>query len=165
VSDKPESSPASFREILHAGYAQTLDIREVLFEHKTAHQHLLIFNSESFGRVLALDGVVQTTERDEFIYHETLAHVPLFSHPAPREVLIIGGGDGGLLREVLKHDSVTRVVQVEIDRAVIDLCSKYLPNHSQGAYQHPKAEIVIGDGIEFVCTTDRCRSQLRKLLV
>lgn len=145
----------TFSETLYAGYAQTFGIREVLFEHKTDHQHLLIFQSESFGRVLVLDGVVQTTERDEFIYHETLAHVPLFSHPAPKDVLIIGGGDGGLLREAVRHPEVERVVQVEIDRAVIDLCAEYLPNHSAGAFEHPKAEIVIGDGIDFVCNTER----------
>jgi len=144
-----------FRETLHRGYGQALDIGSVLFESKTEHQHLLIFENETFGRVLALDGVVQTTERDEFIYHEMLAHVPLFSHPAPKDVLIIGGGDGGLLREVIKHQTVERVVQVEIDRAVIDLCSTYLPGHSQGAFEHPKAEIVIGDGIDFVCETER----------
>ncbi len=142
-----------FRETLHAGYAQALDIREVLFESKTAHQHLLIFLSERFGRVLVLDGVVQTTELDEFIYHEMLAHVPLFSHPAPKQVLIIGGGDGGLLREVLKHDGVEQVVQVEIDRAVIDLCSQYLPHHSNGAFAHPKTQIVIDDGVAFVNRT------------
>jgi len=146
---------SSFRETLYHGYAQTLDIGRVLFESKTEHQHLLIFENEIFGRVLALDGVVQTTERDEFIYHEMLAHVPLFSHPSPRNVLIIGGGDGGLLREVVKHPEVERVVQVEIDRAVIDLCTQYLPDHSLGAFEHPKAEIVIGDGINFVCETER----------
>jgi spermidine synthase len=145
----------TFRETLYAGYAQTLGIRDILFESKTGHQHLLIFLSESFGRVLALDGVVQTTERDEFIYHEMLAHVPLFSHPAPRDVLIIGGGDGGLLRETLKHPDVERVVQVEIDRAVIDLCAEYLPNHSQGAFADARADIVIGDGVDFVCGTER----------
>ena len=155
VATNPNGAGGRFSETLHAGYAQTLGIREVLFELKSEHQHLLIFDSESFGRVLTLDGVVQTTERDEFIYHETLAHVPLFSHPAPRDVLIVGGGDGGLLREVLKHETVERVVQVEIDRAVIDLCAQYLPRHSQGAFNHPKAEIVIGDGIEFVNATDR----------
>lgn len=149
------AAPRTFRESLHGGYAQALDIDDILFESKTAHQHLLIFTNATFGRVLALDGVVQTTERDEFIYHETLAHVALFSHPAPRDVLIIGGGDGGLLREVLKHPQLERVVQVEIDQAVIDLCSEYLPDHSQGAFQHPKAEIVIGDGIEFVAGTER----------
>jgi spermidine synthase len=145
----------TFRETLHRGYGQCFDIDAVVFESRTEHQHLIIFDSASFGRVLALDGVVQTTERDEFIYHEMLAHIPLFAHPQPREVLIIGGGDGGLLREVLRHPQLERVAQVEIDRAVIDLCVEYLPNHSQGAFEHAKAEIVIGDGIDYVNATER----------
>lgn len=144
-----------FSETLHEGYAQSFSVRKILFESRTEHQHLVIFESASFGRVMALDGVIQTTERDEFIYHEMLAHVPLFAHGAAKDVLIIGGGDGGLLREVLKHPEVERVVQVEIDRAVIDLCTEYLPNHSQGAFENPRAEIVIGDGIDYVCNTDR----------
>ncbi|MET0378585.1 MAG: polyamine aminopropyltransferase [Spongiibacteraceae bacterium] len=140
--------------MLHAGYGQCFDVREVLFERRTEHQHLVIFDSASFGRVMALDGVVQTTERDEFIYHEMLAHVPLFAHPAPKAVLIIGGGDGGLLREVLKHDAVERIVLVEIDSAVIDLCKRYFPQHSQGAFDDTRLEIVIGDGIDYVCSTE-----------
>ncbi|AKH69187.1 spermidine synthase [Spongiibacter sp. IMCC21906] len=144
-----------FNETLHNGYHQGFEVAEVLFENKTDHQHLVIFESTSFGRVMALDGIIQTTERDEFIYHEMLAHVPLFAHGQAKDVLIIGGGDGGLLREVLKHQNVERAVQVEIDQAVIDMCVKYLPNHSAGAYDNPRAEIVINDGIEYVKTTDR----------
>lgn len=144
-----------FNETLHNGYHQGFEVAEVLFENKTDHQHLVIFESTSFGRVMALDGIIQTTERDEFIYHEMLAHVPLFAHGQAKDVLIIGGGDGGLLREVLKHQNIERAVQVEIDQAVIDMCVKYLPNHSAGAYDNPRAEIVINDGIEYVKTTDR----------
>lgn len=144
-----------FDETLHDAYHQGFQVSEVLFESKTEHQHLIIFESGSFGRVMALDGIIQTTERDEFIYHEMLAHTPLFAHGNAKNVLIIGGGDGGLLREVLKHSTVERVVQVEIDQAVIDMCVKYLPNHSAGAYDNPRAEIVIGDGIDFVTQCDR----------
>jgi spermidine synthase len=144
-----------FDETLHDTYHQGFQVREVLFESKTEHQHLIIFESGSFGRVMALDGIVQTTERDEFIYHEMLAHTPLFAHGNAKNVLIIGGGDGGLLREVLKHPEVDSVVQVEIDQAVIDMCVQYLPNHSAGAYENPRAEIVIGDGIDFVKQCDR----------
>jgi spermidine synthase len=144
-----------FDETLHDTYHQGFQVREVLFESKTEHQHLIIFESGSFGRVMALDGIVQTTERDEFIYHEMLAHTPLFAHGNAKNVLIIGGGDGGLLREVLKHPEVDSVVQVEIDQAVIDMCIQYLPNHSAGAYENPRAEIVIGDGIDFVKQSDR----------
>ncbi|GAB3375736.1 polyamine aminopropyltransferase [Spongiibacter taiwanensis] len=144
-----------FNETLHHGYHQGFEVAEILFENKTEHQHLVIFESTSFGRVMALDGIIQTTERDEFIYHEMLAHVPLFAHGQAKDVLIIGGGDGGLLREVLKHQGVERAVQVEIDQAVIDMCVQYLPRHSAGAYDNPRAEIVIGDGIEYVASTER----------
>ncbi|TNF34190.1 MAG: polyamine aminopropyltransferase [Gammaproteobacteria bacterium] len=145
---------ASFRETLHPGWGQTFEVGDILFELDTGHQHLLIFENPLFGRVMALDGAVQTTSRDEFVYHETLTHVPMFSHPDPKRVLIIGGGDGGILREVVKHPGLEQVTQVEIDAAVIDLCKQYFPAHSDGAFDHPKAHIVIGDGIEFVNTTD-----------
>ena len=144
-----------FDETLHSGYHQGFRVKDVLFESKTEHQHLVIFESVDFGRVMALDGVIQTTERDEFVYHEMLAHVPLFAHGAAKDVLIIGGGDGGLLREVLRHPEIERAVQVEIDQAVIDMCVEYLPRHSNGAYENPKAEIVIGDGIDYVRNCDR----------
>ena len=144
-----------FDETLHSGYHQGFRVKEVLFENKTEHQHLVIFESQDFGRVMALDGVIQTTERDEFVYHEMLAHVPLFAHGNAKDVLIIGGGDGGLLREVLRHPEVERAVQVEIDQAVIDMCVEYLPLHSNGAYDNPKAEIVIGDGIDYVQSCER----------
>lgn len=144
-----------FQEKLHDGWAQTFGIKNVLFENKTEHQHLIIFESVSFGRVMALDGIIQTTERDEFIYHEMLAHVPLFAHGQAKDVLIIGGGDGGLLREVLKHQTVSNATQVEIDQAVIDMCVEYLPNHSAGAYSNPRANIVIDDGIKYVQNCDK----------
>ncbi|WP_432694902.1 polyamine aminopropyltransferase [Marinobacterium sp. YM272] len=141
---------AKFEERLHAGYGQTLNIDEVLFEYRTEHQDLIIFRNESFGRVMALDGIVQTTEADEFIYHEMLTHVPLFAHGSARSVLIIGGGDGGMLREVLKHARVEAVTQVEIDASVIDMCKRYLPNHSAGAFDDPRVELVIADGVDYV---------------
>ena len=111
----------TFSEQLYSGYSQHLEITEVLFEQRTEHQHLIIFQNPCFGRVLALDGVIQTTEADEFIYHEMMAHVPLLAHGQAAEVLIIGGGDGGMLREVVRHPNVNRVVQVEIDQAVLEM--------------------------------------------
>lgn len=143
-----------FTETLYDAYGQHFSIDEVCFESRTDHQHLLIFHNAKFGRVMALDGVVQTTERDEFYYHEMLAHVPLFAHGNPQRVLIIGGGDGGLLREVLKHRSVTHVTKVEIDGAVVDMARSWLPNHSRGAFDDPRFELVIADGAEFVRTTE-----------
>ncbi|PPR15125.1 MAG: Polyamine aminopropyltransferase, partial [Alphaproteobacteria bacterium MarineAlpha9_Bin7] len=88
-------------------------------------QELLIFENSKLGRVLAIDGVIQTTEADEFIYHEMLAHVPILAHGRARRVLVIGGGDGGMIEEVLKHRTVEQVVMVEIDQRVLTLCQKY----------------------------------------
>ena len=140
-------------ESLHTGYGQSFEVDKVFFELDTDHQHLVIFENQQFGRIMALDGVIQTTERDEFVYHEMMAHVPMFAHGNAKKVLIIGGGDGGMLREVLRHTNVEEVTQVEIDQAVIDMCTEYLPNHSAGAYDHPKATVVIADGVNFVNET------------
>lgn len=137
-------------ETLYDAYGQTFSVDKIYFESKTEHQHLMIFHNAVFGRVMVLDGIVQTTEKDEFIYHEMLAHVPLLSHANAKRVLIIGGGDGGILREVCKHSSVEHITQVEIDQAVIDMAKEYLPAHSNGAFDDPRANIVIDDGIKFV---------------
>lgn len=146
---------SEFVETLYDSYGQRFSIDEVFFESRTEHQHLLIFHNAKFGRVMALDGVVQTTERDEFYYHEMLAHVPLFAHGAARRVLIVGGGDGGLLREVVKHREVEEVTQVEIDGSVVEMAKTWLPDHSRGAFDDPRFELVIADGAEFVRTAER----------
>ncbi len=143
-----------FTETLYDPVGQTFRIDKLYFEQKTDHQHLMIFHNALLGRVMTLDGVVQTTERDEFIYHEMLAHVPLFAHGGARQVLIVGGGDGGMLREVLKHGEV-EVTMVEIDQAVIEMSKQYLPGHSQGAFDDSRAHIVISDGMDFVRDTDQ----------
>ncbi|MDH5572039.1 MAG: polyamine aminopropyltransferase [Gammaproteobacteria bacterium] len=144
----------SWSETLYDTYGQSFTIDKVYFESKTEHQHLMIFHNAMFGRVMVLDGIVQTTEKDEFIYHEMLTHVPILAHGSARRVLIIGGGDGGILREVCKHSSIEHVTQVEIDSAVIEMAREYLPNHSNGAYDDPRANIVIGDGVKFVNDTN-----------
>lgn len=146
---------SDFIETLYDGYTQGFRIGKVYFERKTEHQHLLIFHNAHFGRVMVLDGIVQTTERDEFIYHEMLTHVPLFAHGQARRVLIIGGGDGAMLREVLKHRTVEAVCQVEIDSEVIEVSRNFLPNHSAGAFDDPRVSLVISDGMRFVTETDQ----------
>lgn len=125
---------SDYQETLYQGYGQRFSIDNMLHEVRTEHQHLVIFENARMGRVMALDGVIQTTEADEFIYHEMLTHVPILAHGAARRVLIIGGGDGGMLREVAKHKSVERITMVEIDGTVVDMCKEFLPNHSQGAF-------------------------------
>jgi spermidine synthase len=147
-------SVSHWTETLYNGYGQSFSVDEILFEQKSAHQHLMIFENRRFGRVLTLDGIVQTTELDEFIYHEMLTHVPIIAHGSVKRVLIIGGGDGGILREVCRHWAIEHITQVEIDQAVIDLAKQYLPSHSDGAYDDPRANIVIGDGFDFVQKTD-----------
>ncbi len=145
-----------FSETLYTHWGQFFAVDEVLFEHKTQHQHLVIFRNAQFGCVMALDGVIQTTERDEFIYHEMLTHVPILAHGDVRRVLIVGGGDGGMLREVLRHPSVEHVTQVEIDSEVIETCKQYLPNHSRGAFNDRRVTVIIEDGVEYVGkSTDR----------
>jgi spermidine synthase len=138
-----------FEETLHANWRQAIRVKELLFRNRTALQDLVVFESFDWGRVLALDGVVQTTTGDEFCYHEMIVHVPIMAHGTAREVLVIGGGDGGCLREALKHPGVERVTQVEIDPGVIELCRKWLPSISEGAFDHPKARVVIADGAGF----------------
>jgi spermidine synthase len=126
-----------------------------LYESQTGHQNLIIFDNATFGRVMLLDGVVQLTTKDEFIYHEMMAHVPLFALGGghARRVLVIGGGDGGVMREVLKHKSVERVVLCELDDTVVRLSREHLPQISNGAFDDPRAEVVIADGVNFVAGT------------
>jgi spermidine synthase len=138
-----------FKETLYDSVCQEFRIDKLYFESRTEHQHLMIFHNAALGRVMTLDGVVQTTEADEFIYHEMMAHVPVIAHGDVRKVLIIGGGDGGMLREVLRHPDI-EATQVEIDQAVIDMSKQYLPDHSRGAFDNPRATIIIDDGINFV---------------
>ena len=142
-----------FTETLYPEFQQRLQISKVLFETRTAFQHLMIFENPRFGRVMALDGIVQTTERDEFCYHEMLAHVPILAHGAARRVAIVGGGDGGALEEVLKH-GVDRAVMVEIDAGVVEICREYLPAISGDAFDDPRHELIIADGIQFMKETD-----------
>jgi spermidine synthase len=141
-----------FQEKLYDHYAQTLSIEMVLYHWRTEFQDVLIFENAIFGKVLVLDGVVQLTERDNHIYHEMIAYVPLMAHGSARNVLIIGGGDGGTLKEVLKHP-VERVTLVELDGEVIDLSRRYLPNVSDGSFSDPRANVLVMDGTRYIAET------------
>ncbi len=151
MSDQPDW----MKETLYDTHAQTLRMDEVLYDSDTDHQRLVVFENGRFGRVLTLDGVVQTTEGDNAIYHEMLTHVPVLAHGHAKDVLIIGGGDGGMAREVLKHSTVERVTMVEIDAGVIDFSKTYLPQLSQAAFDDPRLELVIADGAAFVKDTEK----------
>ncbi len=129
-------------------------VKTLLHEEKTRFQELLLVDSYEYGRMLLLDGVVQTSEKDEFVYHEMMVHVPMLAHVNPKNVLIIGGGDGGILREILKYRSVEKATMVEIDPVVIDICRKYLPELSRGAFEDVRTQVVIEDGASYVRETD-----------
>ncbi|WP_122580403.1 polyamine aminopropyltransferase [Pseudomonas viridiflava] len=145
---------SDYQETLYEGYGQRFRIEKMLHEVRTDHQHLVIFQNPRMGRVMALDGVIQTTEADEFIYHEMLTHVPILAHGAAKRVLIIGGGDGGMLREVAKHSTVEHITMVEIDGTVVEMCKEFLPTHSNGAFEDSRLNLVIDDGMRFVATTE-----------
>lgn len=121
---------------------------------RTAFQDLVIFDTPRFGRALALDGIVQLTESDEFYYHEMIAHVPLLAHGRARRVLVIGGGDGGAIREVLRHE-VDEVVMVELDPHVVEACREHLPAVNAGAFEDPRLELRFEDGVAYVAQCDR----------
>lgn len=143
-----------FEERLYDHWRQSFLVEEVLFREQTGFQDLIIFRSRKFGRVLALDGVIQVCEGDEFVYHEMLSHVPLLAHGAVRDVAVVGGGDGGILREVLKHP-IERATLVEIDQGVIEICRRHMPGISAGAYDDPRTEVVIADGVDYMAKPGR----------
>lgn len=137
-------------EALHDGVRSSYRADKVLFESGEGLQHLVIYENAKFGRMLSLDGITQVTERDEFVYHEMMTHVPILAHGNVSKVLIIGGGDGGVLREVLRHKAVEKATMVEIDRAVVDMCVEHLPMISAGAFDDSRTDLVIADGAAFV---------------
>ena len=124
-------------------------VSATLHTEQTPYQNLAIYDTVQYGRLLVLDGCVMTTDADEFVYHEMIAHVPLHTHPNPHSVLVVGGGDGGAVREVLKHPSVERVVLAEIDDRVVETAKEYFPAIAQGLTD-PRVELQIGDGIRYV---------------
>jgi len=137
-------------ETLYPDWGQRFRVVRELARVQSEFQDIAVFESGSHGRVLVLDGVIQITEGDEFVYQEMLTHVPLLAHGAASNVLIIGAGDGGVLRRVLQHRNVTRAVMVEIDGEVIRLSREFLPGISGDAWNDPRADVIVGDGIDYV---------------
>lgn len=120
-----------------------------LYSAQSEFQRIDVFESPDFGRFLVLDGYMMLTERDEFIYHEMMTHVPMAVHPDVRDVLIVGGGDGGIVRELLKYESIARIDLVEIDEQVTRVCQEYLP-FTAGCLENPKVKLFFEDGLKFV---------------
>ncbi|MGC8532573.1 MAG: polyamine aminopropyltransferase [Acidiphilium sp.] len=139
-----------FNESLYPAWGQRFRVVRELARVRSDFQDIAIFESETHGRVMTLDGVVQITEGDEFVYQEMIAHVPILAHGAAQSVLIIGAGDGGVLKRVLMHPGVTKAVMVEIDGEVIRLSKQFLPTIGGTAWNDPRADVIVGDGIDYV---------------
>lgn len=137
------------RGVLWPGQAMSLQVKEVLYHGRSKFQDLLVFESTNHGNVLVLDGVIQVTEYDEYAYQEMMAHLPLFSHPNPEKVLVIGGGDGGVLREIAKHPGVKEIFICELDEDVIKYSKQYLPSLAKG-FDDPRVTVKIMDGAKFM---------------
>jgi spermidine synthase len=144
------STDSWLNESLYPDWGQRFLVKRELARVQSAFQDIVIFESGSHGRVMVLDGVIQITEADEFVYQEMLAHVPLLAHGAAQQVLIIGAGDGGVLRRVLAHRGVQRAVMVEIDGEVIRLAKEFLPDIAGNAWTDARASVIVGDGIDHV---------------
>lgn len=134
----------------------------VIYHGISKYQRIDIIETRLHGRMLFLDGVAQSAERDEFIYHELLVHPAMFAHPKPEKVLIIGGAEGATLREVLRHETVKRAVLVDIDGELVEICKKYLPSWHQGSFNDPRVEVVIGDGRAYV---ENCEEKFDVIIV
>jgi spermidine synthase len=154
ATDHPSDDPW-YTETLHEGLRTSIQVRRVLFDSQTEHQRLVVAESVAFGTLVMLDGVTQLTTADEYVYHEMLSHVPILAHGAVRDVLVIGGGDGGMIEELFKHTGIEHVTMAELDHGVIDLARTHLPELSNGAFDDPRLEIVIGDGKDYAATSDR----------
>ncbi|RPI36660.1 MAG: polyamine aminopropyltransferase [Nitrospiraceae bacterium] len=138
-----------FEKDPYAPIQYTYEVSNILHKSKSKYQDIMVFENPFFGKILVLDGVVQITERDEFFYHEMLTHVVMYSHPEPKKVIVIGGGDGGTVREVLKHKTVEKVYFIEIDEEVINVSKKFFPSVACGM-EDSRVEIKCMDGAEFV---------------
>ena len=142
-----------FTEKQTENFGITAKIKRTLHTEQTEFQKLDMVETEEFGNMLILDGMVMTTQKDEFVYHEMVAHVPLFTHPSPENVLVVGGGDGGVIREVLKHPSVKQATLVEIDGKVIEYSKKHLPEIA-GELDNPRVEVKVDDGFLHIAQSE-----------
>lgn len=149
------SAQERYEETLYPAWGQSFEMTQVIHREKSDFWDLVIFENPLFGKVLAIDGTIQLTEKDEKSYHEMMAHVPLLTHDNPASILIIGGGDGGLLREVLRHDTVKQVVLVELDNQVMEISKKFMPDVPKGAFEDARLKIVIQDGSKYIKETDQ----------
>ncbi|TCT26349.1 spermidine synthase [Melghiribacillus thermohalophilus] len=143
-----------FTEKQTENFGITAKIKRTLHTEQTDFQKLEMYETEEWGNMLVLDEMVMTTQKDEFVYHEMMAHIPLFTHPNPKHVLVVGGGDGGVIREILKHPSVEKATLVEIDGKVIEYSKKYLPEIA-GKLDDDRVEVKIDDGFLHIAQSEK----------
>ena len=154
VKNSENEKTKYYVETAGRSYGYFLKIDKVLYEGETPFQKLAVFSNKLFGNVLRLDNVFQTSEGDEFFFHETIAQRPVCAHPNPKKVLVIGGGDGGSAEEALKSNCVEKVVMIELDEQVVVQSKKYLPKIHMGAFDNPKLELKFEDGLKFIENTN-----------
>ncbi len=140
--------PLQYNEFYNEQTGLTIGLKKLLFSEQSEYQLVEVYETDTWGNLMTIDGMVMLSERDEFVYHEMISHVAMFTHPQPERVLIIGGGDGGTAREVLKHPSVKQVDMVEIDKTVVDASKLHFPG--VGDFDNPKLKVLYEDGIAFV---------------
>ena len=150
-----ENTPASwFSEYVTPHFIQQFRISDILYEGESEFQSIQIIDTPGFGKCLILDGKIQCCESDEFMYHEALVHPAMVTHPRPETVFIVGGGEGATLREVLAHNTVKRVVMVDLDRKVVDICREYFPSLSRGAFDDSRVELLHTDAMKYIEEAD-----------
>jgi len=142
-----------YTETLHKGFGARYEVEKVVYDSRTPHQRLMVFDTVTFGRLMSLDGITQVTMADEYVYHEMLSHLPILAHGGVKDVLIIGGGDGGLAEEVLKHEGIERLVMVEIDAGVIDFARTHWQALNHNCFDDPRFSLVVADGKDFAATS------------
>ena len=140
--------PIQYNEYSNERTGLTIGLKKLLFSEQSDYQLVEVYETDSWGNLMTIDGMVMLSERDEFVYHEMISHTAMFTHPNPKRVLIIGGGDGGTAREVLKHPSVEKVDMVEIDKTVVDASKLHFPG--VGDFDNPKLNVLFEDGIAFI---------------
>src|SRR5438093_8649644 len=137
------------------GFRMSYEVKRVIHETQTSHQHLVLFDHAFFGKMLMLDGATQVTSKDEFVYHEMMTHVPILAHGRAKEVLIVGGGDCGIAEEVLKHKAIRGVTQVEIDASVVEFSREHFPEFTKPVLSDKRFDLIIDDGMNYVAKTAR----------
>ena len=158
----PDNRHKTFRDHLTPNLTALHSIRERIYSGRTRFQSVDIINTDSFGVCLVLDGKIQSSEADEFIYHEALVHPAMLTHPKPEKVFIAGGGEGATLREVLAHKTVKKAVMVDIDEEVVSICRRFLPSWHQHAFDDPRAELHFVDAREYL---EQCSDRFDVIII